>query len=261
VSVKERVIGVLRETVRGARGATRSARTTLDEAMLFTLHEQASKAAAAAMSAAQTAGATAAQQRNALDAAADHGRLLASRGRDVRGAAQHVREALERAKLVALNTGLEGARLGEPAGKAMVLVADELRSGIGRALEALEEHLALIGQVERERDKLRDQVEQAQHAAAALADELLKSQAAQRESSGTLNELGQGIRRTAGTDPEVARVVASATEHARGLLAALNTLSSRSQRSLVLRALRPTIRPLLRLMREVDRSAADGDEQ
>jgi methyl-accepting chemotaxis protein len=260
MTVTDRVMDALRDTLRGAKDAARSARGALDEALLFTSHEQASKAAATAMSVAQAAGATAAQQRSSLDAAADHSRLLASRGRDVRAAASQVREALERAKLVALNAGLEGARLGEPIGKALVAVADELRSAIGRALEALEEHLTLVGQVERDREKLRDQVENARQSAASLAEELLRVQASQREATAALGELGQGLKRTTGTDPEVARTLAAASEHARGLIDALNVLASRPQRNLALRALRPTIRPLLRLMRELDKSG-DGDER
>jgi len=253
MSVTDRLFDSLRHAVRGARVAAGTAKTTLDEAALFSQHERANVATAQSLRTAQAAGATAAQQRSALEAAADHARLLVSRGRDMRGSAHQVRDALERAKLVALNTGLEGARLGEPAGKAMVAAADELRSVIGRALAALEEHLSLLSQIEREREKLRDLVEQAKTAASALGDELLRAQTAQREAAGALEELGKGLERSTGTDREAARIVATAAEHARGLLEALSALAGRPQRGAVARALRPTLLPLLRLMREIDR--------
>jgi methyl-accepting chemotaxis protein len=253
MSVTDRLFDGLRDAVRGARGVAGSARTTLDQALLFSKHEQASIAASQSLRTAQAAGATAAQQRSALEAAADHARLLVSRGRELRGSVQQVGDALERAKLVALNAGLEGARLGEPAGKAMVAAADELRSVIGRAVGALEEHLSLLIQVEREREKLRDQVDQAKQSASALGDELLRAQTTQRDAVSSLEELGKGLEHATGTDREVARIVATAADHARGLLEALGALSDRPQRSAVVRALRPTLLPLLRLMRELDR--------
>jgi methyl-accepting chemotaxis protein len=253
MSVTNRFFDGLRGAVRGARGVAGSARTTLDQALLFSKHEQASVAASQSLRTTQAAGATAAQQRSALEAAADHARLLVSRGRELRGSVQHVGDALERSKLVALNAGLEGARLGEPAGKAMVAAADELRSVIGRAVGALEEHLSLLTQVEREREKLRDQVDQAKQSASALGDELLRAQTTQRDAVSSLEELGKGLEHATGTDREVARIVATAADHARGLLEALGALSDRPQRSAVVRALRPTLLPLLRLMRELDR--------
>jgi methyl-accepting chemotaxis protein len=253
MSVTNRFFDGLRGAVRGARGVAGSARTTLDQALLFSKHEQASVAASQSLRTAQAAGATAAQQRSALEAAADHARLLVSRGRELRGSVQQVGDALERSKLVALNAGLEGARLGEPAGKAMVAAADELRSVIGRAVGALEEHLSLLIQVEREREKLRDQVDQAKQSASALGDELLRAQTTQRDAVSSLEELGKGLEHATGTDREVARIVATAAEHARGLVEALRALSNRPQRSAVVRALRPTLLPLLRLMRELDR--------
>ena len=260
MSMRGRLVGALRTTVRGAREAAISARASLDEALLFSAHEQASKASQAAISTSQSAGATAAQQRSMLDAAADHARLLLARGRDVRAAAQRVRDELERAKLVALNTGLEGARLGESAGKALVSVADELRGVLGRAIEALEEQQQQVMQSEREREKLRELVDAARQGASALADELLRTQAAQRDAINSIDELGKSLQRTTGTDPDVAKALTTATEHARGLLGALEALSSRSQRGLVLRALRPTIQPLLRLMRE-ERGGPDGEDR
>lgn len=257
MSIAERMLRTLSLAVDRARGGAHP--TTLDEALLYTRHEAALKACESAVSTAQGAGATAAQQRTALDAVADHARLLVARERDVRGAAQRVRETLERAKLVALNAALEGARLGEPAGKAMVAIADEMRALAQRGLEALDEHQAVLAQVERERAKLAEQVEHARQRASTLADDLLRAQAHQREAVNALGELGRGLHASTGTDPDTARVVVEAADHARGLVDALSVLSSRRQSSLLWRALGPSIQPLLRLLGEADRGARAGN--
>ncbi len=235
--------------------------SSFDGALLVSTHDSATRSAQSATSMCQAAGATAAQQRGALDAASDHARLLVARGRDLRATAEQVRESLERAKLIALNAGLEGSRLGEPAGKAMVAIADEMRALVSRGLEALEEHLALLAQVDRERDKLQEQVEHAGQRAGNLAEELLRSQAALRETNTALSKLGEGLSRSTGADPQIARAISSAAEHARGLLDALSTLSGRSQRGLMWRALAPTIKPLLKLLRDLDQGgrAHTGD--
>lgn len=252
MSVAERMLHMLSRMAERARGGV-SRPTTLDEAFLYSRHEAAVKAAEEAVNTAHGAGATAAQQRTALDAAADHARLLVARARDVRSAAQRVRETLERAKLLALNAALEGARLGEPTGKAMVTVADEMRALVQRGLEAVDEHQTLLGQVDRERDKLAQQVDHARHRAAALVDDLLRAQAAEREAVNALGELGRGLHESSATDPDTARVVVEAANHARGLMDALSVLSSRRQSSLLWRALGPSIQPLLRLLGELDR--------
>jgi methyl-accepting chemotaxis protein len=258
MNMRQRLLGSLRSTLGGDDTRT-NVGGPLDNALLFRAYETASVATQKAASTCQSAGATAAQQRASLDAAADHVRLLLARSRDVRATAQQVREALERTKLVALNAGLEGARLGEPIGKGLVTVADEVRSLATRALEALDEHLTLISQIDKERDKLRDQVDTARQASSALAEELLRAQAAQREATGALSEFGEGLQRTTGADPETARAVAEAADHARGLLGALATLASRPQRHYVLRALRPSLRPLMRLLRELYRGSEGSD--
>jgi methyl-accepting chemotaxis protein len=253
MSIADRFYQMLKDRMETTRPAR--SHSGFDGALLFNSHDVATRSTQSATSTCQTAGATAAQQRGALDAASDHARLLVARGRDLRATAQQVRESLERAKLVALNAGLEGSRLGEPVGKAMVAIADEMRSLVGRGLEALEEHLTLLSQVDRERDKLQEQVEHAGQRAGSLAEELLRSQAALREASAALAKLGEGLQRSTGADPQMARAVSSAAEHARGLLAALSTLSGHSQRGLMWRALAPTIKPLLRLLRDLDQGA------
>jgi methyl-accepting chemotaxis protein len=235
-------------------------RQSLDEAQLFGFQERASRATEESMSTCQAAGATAAEQRSSLDAAADHARLLLSRSRDIKSAAEQVREILERVKLIALNAGLEGSRMGE-SGRALVSVADEMRALVTRGLDALGEHLVALDQVERERERLREYVERARQTAGQLAEELLRAQGAQREASSTLDEFREHLQRTTGTDPETARAAAAAAEHARELSTTFSRLSSRGERRLVLRALAPSLEPLLRLLRELESTGGDADAE
>ncbi|HLV19794.1 MAG TPA: methyl-accepting chemotaxis protein [Polyangiaceae bacterium] len=232
--------------------------SALDAAVLLRGHTQAAEALESAHATCERSATAASQQRNALAAARDQTAQLAARGREARAAAQQVREALERAKLLALNAGLEGARLGDSGGRALLAVADEMRSALGRGLSAADEYGALLVQLEREREKLKEQLEHARDRATQLSDSLSNTQAAQRVASGALAELGENLQRATGSDPELVRVIAEAAGHARGLAEALSELLSRRQRAFVLRALEPALRPLLRLMRDLDDPSADG---
>jgi methyl-accepting chemotaxis protein len=186
--------------------------------------------------------------------------MLIARGRDARAPMQQIRDTLERAKLVALNAGLEGARIGDPVGKALVSVADEQRALASRALDALDELAEMLVRTEEDREKLLQRIEEARDRARELADELLRSQAAQRDSETALAELGKLLGKTTSTDPETARALTQAAEHARGLLGALTLLSNRRDRGVVRGALGPALRPLLSALRELYRGRP-RDEQ
>jgi hypothetical protein len=113
--------------------------------------------------------------------------------------------------------------------------------------------------MDREREKLRDQVETAQSRAADLAKELLQAQAAQRDATTSLGELGESIKRATGTDPDTARAVSEIADHARALVSGLSSLSARSPRASVLRALGPSLGPLLGVLRELYRGGSDDE--
>lgn len=250
MSATGRVLGLLRRAWPGAKDARSTG--ALDEAYLFRAHESAALAAETALSACQTAGASAAQQRRDLDAAVDALRLLLSRAGEAEGGVRQAKEALEQIRLVALNTGLEGARLGEPAGKPLALVAEEIRTHVGRAF--------VLARLDTERAKLREQIEVAQQRTADLARELLQAQAAQRDAANALGDVGGRIRHLSRTDPETARAVAEAAEHARSLLGSLSTLSSKPHRATLLRALGPSLGPLLQVLKEEYRSGGDDED-
>ena len=226
-----------------------------EAAALLEAQEKASGAAQQSLRLSETVGSSLAEQRSAIDAAADHGRLLLSRSRDAKTTAQQVQNALERARLIALNAGLEGTRTEGSGGKALLIVSEELRGVLERGASSVEDHLTALTQMEREREKLRDQLERAREHGNVLADELLRSQNLQRVTHEQLQELGQTLNRVTGTDPELGRLMVSAETHARGLLEALTSLSSKPGRLKWLRALTPSLAPLLRLLGEQDEAA------
>jgi methyl-accepting chemotaxis protein len=230
----------------------------LEGALLHGEHEKAKRASETALTIARSLGTVAAHQRSALDAAADEARLLGARGSELRSSAERVRECLERTKLVALNAGLEGARLGESVGRAVIGMAEEVRTLAARGLEALGEHAESLDYVVRGRDRLQEQLDQVRQRASLAAEELLRAEAAQTEVGAAIAALGQRIEAATGTDSQTAQAMAAASSHARGLLDALSTLSTKSERGLTLRALGPTLGPLLRLLESARRPRGEG---
>jgi hypothetical protein len=219
----------------------------LNPATLLTALERAARAVLDAVDAAQATTTTSARVVSAADAAAEQAELLRTRERDVEAASERVRDALERAKVVALNAGLDGARLQDPVGKVLMAVADEVRTALTRAMDALDEHDALAVQVEKERGKLREQVLTLQRESPVLRRELEQALDAERG------------RRSAGADEHTARWIARATEHALELRRALAQLPLGPQSRVALRSLRTVLEPLehqLRRTRATDESAS-----
>ena len=93
-------------------------RSTADDSALWSAHERALVRARDAGAAAQRIASSAARQRASMDAVADRARALSSRAAELQGGFARVVDAFERLGSVALNAGLEGARLGESRGAA-----------------------------------------------------------------------------------------------------------------------------------------------
>jgi len=208
---------------------------------------EATKAAATLANGEQrTASAGLARQHLELEAALEAAQNLAARSRDIRNSLEVLRQSVDRAKLSALNAGLEGARLGEPIGKALVVMSDEQRNLLARALDALQEHSALLAEVERDRDRCLVELshvnEDARQASAALGR-------AEQQSALTcalLGELRQDLVGFFGNDPETARAMAEAAAHVRTATASLLELTQRAP--LGVDALRELLSPLLALI-------------
>jgi methyl-accepting chemotaxis protein len=243
----------LEESLSGQRQANAP-----EGALLHDEHQKAKRASETALTIARSLGTVAARQRSALDAAADEARLLGARGSELRSSAERVRESLERTKLVALNAGLEGARLGESVGRAVIGMAEEVRTLAARGLDALGEHAESLDYVVRGRDRLQEQLDQVRQQASLAAEELLRAEAAETEVVAAIAALGERIEAVTGTDSQTAQAMAAASSHARGLLDALSTLSTKSGRGLALRALGPTLAPLLRLLEAARRTRGEG---
>jgi methyl-accepting chemotaxis protein len=243
----------LEQTLTGRPGTN-----PIEGVLLHGEHEKAKRASETALTIARSLGTVAAQQRSALDAAADEARLLGARGSELRSSAERVRENLERTKLVALNAGLEGARLGESVGRAVIGMAEEVRTLAARGLEALGEHAESLDYVVRGRDRLQEQLDQVRQRASLAAEELLRAEAAQTEVGAAIAALGQRIEAATGTDSQTAQALAAASSHARGLLDALSMLSAKPERGLILKALGPTLGPLLRLLEAARRPRGEG---
>ncbi len=210
--------------------------------ILFQAQDSAARAAEESLRVLHAASAAAAQQRTSLDAATDQLRAVDNRGRDLHSASLRAREALERLRLIALNAGLEGLRLGDPSGKALVTVAEELRVFIQRGAESLDEISAIADQLDAGRTKLREELVAARGHGSTLAEELLRAQGTQHETRRAVGDMGSALQASAGIDREVAAKAGAAANHARQLAEALDgLLGSTAGRALAVRTLGPTL--------------------
>src|SRR5690606_11837582 len=78
-------------------------------------------------------------------------RALSARRPALRASTAAVRESTDRTPIVARSPGLEGSRMPEPEGRALLTVGEELRNTAGQAEGALDELMALLSQVDSDR--------------------------------------------------------------------------------------------------------------
>jgi methyl-accepting chemotaxis protein len=247
-TTSRRFLGLLRRAAKASRGGT--SRTPADESAIWTLHEQALARTRDAAEGAQRIASNAAKQRGAADALADRAHAVAARAQELGTSFGRITDTFERLGLVALNAGLEGARLGETGGQAMLLVSDEVRAHAARGGDTARELGATLAEVTGELTKLHTHIDQAREASSDAAQEAARVATAVAETERALSEIGDRLKRATGSDPQVVRAVAEAGEHARALVAALGTLSGKVPRSLLVSALRPMLEPLARLLSE-----------
>lgn len=227
--------------------ATSSGLGPEDEARLLRMLEAAEAASEEAQRALEAAGSAANRRSGEMDSISDGAQRLVSRGRDVKANVQHVRDMLERAKLTALNAGLEGARLGEPIGKVMVSVSDELRVLLARSIDEIDDHSNLLVEIERERERWLSEINPVFEGCRALGSELSRIHALQRASSSALGTLGSELRRAIGGDPEALAMIAEASELAHNLAKVLSTIAEKRPDQLSGDTLGRLLEPLLSL--------------
>lgn len=239
-------------------GGDRADDKGIQDPALTAAHAKASKSLSELLPVAERLTGTLAHTRSALDALAERERRSHATRTELSVATSRVREGLGRLGIVALNAGLEGARIEGPAGRALAMVADEIRQIAMRCTASTDEIV----------DALRGGAEEAEKVAAALTDTRERLTAAAVDASsvgalahatdGALTELGDRLGRATGVDPEVAAALDRAQTHARELVSALSLASSRG---LVRRAaLRPVLEPLLRLFDQLDTERDAEDE-
>jgi methyl-accepting chemotaxis protein len=194
----------------------------------------------------KTASALVARQHTELEAVQEAGQRLGARGRDIRNSLQLLRDSVERAKLTALNAGLEGARLGEPVGKALVVLGDEVRNLLARAVDALEEHATLLAEVDRDRDRYLSDLAQISDETREISGTLGHAEQQCQLTTALLSELRADLGEALGTDPEAARLLARSAGQVRNLTSSLTELARHSP--LGMHALRELLDPLLSLV-------------
>jgi methyl-accepting chemotaxis protein len=243
---KRRLFRLLR---RGSRDTTAAAgRTAVEESALWGAHQRASTSIRETAEAAQRIASHLAKQRSVVDSLADRARGVSTRSTDLATGFARLKETFARLELVALNAGLEGARLGEGPGQALALVSDEIRAQATRGSEACRELGAALGELGSELGQVHGSLDRARETSTEVAQEVARIGGASADAERALTEMGERLKKTTGSDPETARAIADATEHARALVAALSSLTGKAPQTIVLAALHPVLEPLLRLL-------------
>ncbi len=251
---RRRWMDVLRRTasVVGSDGDAASPALGLDDAALWNAEEQALRSIEESSQRAERLAAAVARQRASIDGAAERANLVAARAEGLSANAARVTESFERLGVVALNAGLEGARLNEPQGRALLLLSEEIRANVRRGADSAEQLARVVEEIAGESIEVRRQLERSRTEVSNVGQEAAQLQAAAQQAAKSIEDLGARLRRATGVDPEVARAVAVASEHARGLMTALTTLTMAAKDAPVMSALKPVIGPLVRLLREIE---------
>ena len=147
-----------------------------------------------------------------MDAVADRARAVSSRSSELQAAFARAVDTFERLSLIALNAGLEGARLGEAEGRQLGLVSDEVRSQAARGGEATKELAAGLARLGEEIALLEGYVGDAQAAVSEVSQDASRAAGASTDAESALADVGERVRRATGSDPEAVRAIAEASE-------------------------------------------------
>jgi methyl-accepting chemotaxis protein len=252
---KQRLFRLLRQS----KGARSTEPLTPEVNAIWSAHERALVRARDAGAAAQRIASSAARQRAAIDAVADRVRSLSSRACEVQTGFGRVIDVFERLALVALNAGLEGARLGEAEGRQLGLISDEVRAHSSRGAGASRELGAVLAQLAADLGQLDSHVAQAQGVVSEVTQDSARALGAAGDAESALLDVGARLQKATGSDPEAVRGIAEATERARALVASLSALSGKVPRAYLAAAVRPALEPLARLLAEAEPRDGDRD--
>jgi hypothetical protein len=198
------------------------------------------------------------KQRAAVDAVMD--RAGSADGRLIELAKLQGREAqtLDRLGLVALNAGLEAARLGEVEGRALGLVGEEVRAQVEHGQDSAREQSTRFDELRVELNDLQGQLGRVRDGATDALSGAAAATASASATERTLAEVRERVKKATGSDPETMRAIGEAAEHARALVGALGTLSGVVPKQLLVASLRPVLEPLIRLLFDDDESASEA---
>jgi methyl-accepting chemotaxis protein len=199
--------------------------TPAQQAALVGALERARRALEAAEATLEQARGAASRGETQLDVLGDAARGAPVRGREVRASLGLFYEALERAKLSALNAGLEAARLGDPAGKIVLELAGDLRELVSGALDALEAHSALLTETERERERWLEGVSQARGTIVTLAKFVTAGNQQRQELAAAFAAVEQGVLPVLGADPKAIRLLLEVSEQSKALAQSVEALA------------------------------------
>jgi hypothetical protein len=189
-----------------------------------------------------------ARQRKLADALAEDARNLVDRGKQVRGGLPRLGEVLERLRLVALNVGLEGTRMSDAGARALGLAADEVRAHVDAGADALRELQTLLDEMWPVSGRVAEASAELRASGAELGDLVARTHTLAQDATKDLARLGTHARALSQTDPDTARQLDRAAEHARGLVTALGALRGAPQLALARAVLRPLLEPIARLL-------------
>jgi methyl-accepting chemotaxis protein len=253
---KRRLFKLLRRTAKSAALTARGGGA--DENALWMGHQRALSVVREGSESTQRIASNIAKQRGAVEAVADRSRAAAVRAQELATSFARLSDAFDRLGLVALNAGLEGARVGESVGRSLLLVSDEVRAQAARGNENARELASTLGEIGSELTQLNAHLDQVRDASGEVAHEAARASAAAAEADRILVEMGEGLRKTTDSDPETVMAVAEASEHARALMTSLGSLSGKVPRALLVSALRPMLDPLARILADEEAPDEEG---
>jgi len=250
-------LGILGRTEGEAQ--TEEEELTQLEGALWQAHEQATGNATQLVENTAQLLATTARQQGLIDSIGELARNADGRARDLAEPTTRLSASFDKLRLVALNVGLEGARMGDPAGRALTNVAEEVRLQGERGAEALQDAQSVLDELITSWAQVQTRAEDLSKMHAQAVGQVGAVQSLAQDVVRDVAEVGTSARRLSETDPETAMILTQATEHARALVSALTSLGGRARRDLVRSALGPTLQPLARALADITRGAK-GDK-
>lgn len=198
------------------------------------------------------------RHRSAVDALPEALRAVDAQIVDALGALGRVDHAQARLGVLALNTGLEGAKLEGSAGRAVILVAEELRALTGRASTATKELAQALAEIRGQAKTVETRVQEARTGSATIVEEAGRALVAFHAADEAVAALGEELTRATGLEPEVARALQNAELHAKELVASLTIVTLRAPMAIA--SLRPILDPIFALADRLRKPSGEEGE-